>query len=67
MDAFYRLRSARQPMSSDDVLTGCFECGRKAGWFGPINRYTDPQLLCGYHKRAYTNVVRLLATEPARE
>lgn len=39
----------------------CFDCHRKAKWFGPLNRWTPPKLLCGYHKRAYTNVLRLLS------
>jgi hypothetical protein len=47
-----------------EALDRCFECGRKAKWLAPINRIMPPKLLCGYHKRAYTNGLRLLPQEP---
>ena len=42
------------------VIERCVVCGRRAGWFWPGYNYFQPRFLCGYHKRAYVHVWRLL-------
>ncbi len=35
-------------------------CGRKANWLWRGNEFDGPTFLCGYHKRAYITVERLV-------